>query len=484
MKKAKIFAFVAFTFLCMTTFAQSKTSVPGLSFAKLDNGLEVFILENHNLPLTRIQITFRCGAYTQEPETAGLFHFYEHLLFKGNSVYKTENQFSGAMSDLGVASWNGGTSAEYVTYFFTVPSDKTDEGLAFWSYAVKEPLFDEEEVEIEKGVVINEITGDLANPQRALWAAVQKNLYPKFPWRRDVIGTPDHINSATPELMRQIQHKYYVPNNAAIFVAGDVNPKEVLTLVKKHYGDWEKSKPLPAMEPQLTPAQSKPLYLVFEHESLPQGLAATELLYRGPDVIRTPEPTYAADVWGALLASPTGKFKQNMFDALPTLYEKNETSASYFTQRDGAEVYSTTLFLANGEVPLAQATKDFQKAFLDETKKMVADGDYFTAEEFAIVKRRLEDDQFWALENPENFVESLSFWWSAASADYYFDYVKKMNGVSKADINKFLTDYVVNNVPIVLVITNPKDYAREKAHFDKAGFLRITPENAFWWRNK
>ena len=87
------------------------TPIPGLHRYRLDNGLELFVLENHAVPLTRVQITFRCGSITQAPETAGLFHLYEHMLFKGNSKYRTETEFSAAMTDLGVAEWNGGTSS-------------------------------------------------------------------------------------------------------------------------------------------------------------------------------------------------------------------------------------------------------------------------------------------------------------------------------------------------------------------------------------
>ena len=83
--------------LISPVFAES-TPVPGLSFFKLDNGLELFVLENHAVPLTRIQVTFRCGALTQTPETCGIFHLYEHMLFKGNKKYQTETQFAAAMS--------------------------------------------------------------------------------------------------------------------------------------------------------------------------------------------------------------------------------------------------------------------------------------------------------------------------------------------------------------------------------------------------
>lgn len=481
MKRLKNFAVVLLLLLSAGLFAES-TPIEGLHFFKLDNGLEVFVLENHSLPLTRIQITFRCGAYTQEPETAGLFHFYEHLLFKGNSKYADEKKFSGAMSDLGVSSWNGGTNQEYVTYFFTVPSAKTDEGIAFWSYAVKEPLFDPEQLELEKKVVINEISGDLANPARPLWAAIQRHLCPKYPWRRDVIGNPDIINSATPELMRKIQHTYYVPNNAAIFIAGDVKPAEALKYVKTHFGDWEKAPDLPKQDPQLMPAQKEPVYLVFPDNRFPEGMAEVDIELRGPDALRDMEYTYAADVWGSLIEPPTSKFRFNMVDRVPEIFDKTEIGAGYYTQRDAGEITSWNV-VSGGEKSIVQVAKDIQKAFLEETKAIIADKNYFAPEEYELVKQKLEDDQIWALENPSNFIDSqLSFWWAASSAQYYFGYIDNMKKTTKADIDKFLTDYVVNNVPFIVVMINPNDYKKEKANFKKAGFQEVTFDNAFWWQ--
>ena len=124
--------------------------VPGLSTYVLDNGLEVFVLENHVVPLVTIQLTFRCGAIAQSRETAGLFHLYEHMLFKGNEVYRDQSDFKTAMKELGVGSWNGGTSTEYVTYYFTIPSEKMKKGIEFWANAVRYPLLDPEELEIEQ----------------------------------------------------------------------------------------------------------------------------------------------------------------------------------------------------------------------------------------------------------------------------------------------------------------------------------------------
>lgn len=486
MKRVKVFMAVLIALLLISPVFAESTPIDGLSFFKLDNGLELFVLENHSVPLTKIQVTFRCGALTQVPETTGLFHLYEHMLFKGNKKYKTETEFSAALTELGVSGWNGGTSTEYVTYYITLPSDKTDKGLEFWSYAMRDPLFDERELEIEKGVVCNEINGDYAEPNAPAGCMITKTMYPKFPWRRDVRGTDKIVRSCTPQMLRDMQHTYYIPNNAAVFVAGDVNPKDVLAAVKKYYGDWEKGKdpwnPMP--EPQAFPGVQEPVYMVFPTPGLPKGIAVMELIMRGPDVVRDPEATYAADVWGSLIGSPAGKYKENIFKGVEGQYDKTEIWGSYYTQRDGGQITFGSVAFADPKAPLASRAKKFERVVYDEMNKIMTDAAYFEKKEFDSVKIHLEDEQILGLEKPENFLDTLSFWWSTSSADYYFNYIKNMNKVSQAEINKFLQTYVIQNKPIIFVELNPADYAAEAEHFKKEGYILVTRDNCFWWGDK
>ncbi|PKL24683.1 MAG: hypothetical protein CVV47_09625 [Spirochaetae bacterium HGW-Spirochaetae-3] len=464
-----------------------ETPIPGLHRYRLDNGLELFVLENHTVPLAKVQITFRCGSIAQTPETAGLFHLYEHMLFKGNSRYRTETEFSAAMTDLGVAEWNGGTSTEYVSYYFTVPSDKTEAGLEFWSYAMREPLFDDEELTIEQGVVSNEINGYLSDPDHVYSAAMDKALFSAYPWRRDIGGNEAVVRSATVGSLRSIQSTYYVPNNAALFVGGDVDPDKVYAMAKKWYGEWKEGpdpweSPAPAHP---MPGVDAPAYLAYPDDSLPEGIAYIETRYRGPDVLSEPEPTYAADVWGYLIGAPDGRFKTNLFNEVPALYDKDYIGGYYFTQRDGGQVSFYTYCFVDPALPLAdRAGKAFKDAVaLGEIRAMTADPAYFSDAEFDVVKRKIEDEQILDLETPDRFISTLSFWWSVASTDYFFDYVPNMKKVQRRDIGAFLDKFVVSNVPVVAIRLNPADYTAEADSLAAAGFRIVSPDNAFWWKD-
>ena len=227
----KTISLIVFTSVLAFVFSES-TNIPGLYRYKLDNGLELFVAENNSAPLAYIEIAVRAGAVTQTPQNAGLFHLYEHMMFKGNEKYADQNAFTNAANEMGRIDENGTTGVDRVNYYFTIPASLVRRGLEFWSYAIRTPKLDETELENEKAVVLSEINADFTDPSHIRSAALFKTMFPKSPWRLSPSGDPAVIKSATPENLREIQNNYYIPSNSAIFVGGDVEHDEVFQYVK------------------------------------------------------------------------------------------------------------------------------------------------------------------------------------------------------------------------------------------------------------
>ncbi|HYO23252.1 MAG TPA: insulinase family protein, partial [Flavisolibacter sp.] len=104
---------------CYTIGAWAQPRLPkDYYWQKLDNGLEVVVIENHKVPLATIEIAVKNGAYTEGPEFSGLSHLFEHMFFKANKVYSDQEKFLKRTQELG-AIWNGTTGNERVNYFFT-----------------------------------------------------------------------------------------------------------------------------------------------------------------------------------------------------------------------------------------------------------------------------------------------------------------------------------------------------------------------------
>jgi zinc protease len=456
-------------------------SSPGFERRVLDNGLEVFVVENHVVPLVLVQITFRCGAIAQAPETAGVFHLYEHMMFKGNKVYRTQSDFQSAMKELGVSTWNGGTSTEYVTYYFTVPSDQLEKGIAFWANAVRDPLLDAGELETEKGVVANEINGTFGQPDDVFQAGVDRALYWKYPWRRDVSGSEKSIRAATVASLRALKDRYYVPNNAALFVGGDVTADAVLAAARKYLGDWQRG-----ADPWAAPAPPHPglpgdVRLVYADSQMYEGFAYAELEFRGPDVLADPASTYAADTWGKFLDDPNGRFKTSIFQKVPGLYKKEYIWASYLTQRDGGIVSFSTYLQVSKSKPTGQRVLELAAAIQQELSAMAADPGYFTDHDYQVLKAKLLDERVLERETAGGLISQLSFWWASSSTDYYLGYAGNLARTGPAEIVRWLQTWLIGKPSVAAVRLNPKDFGREKDADLKAGFAEITKDNAYWW---
>src|SRR2546423_3226313 len=201
----------------------------------LPNGLEVIVVENHGVPLVTVEIDVKNGSFTQSPEYEGLAHMYEHMFFKANSAYAEPNQFWDALTNVG-AQFNAQTREEIVNYFMTVPSDKLGDAVRLLAAAVRSPLFRGDELAQERQVVISEYDRDESNPVFGFTRQLDSKLYPGNFSRKDIIGDRNVVQTTTPEKMRVIQQKYYIPNNSALIVAGDVTPAPGLPLGGSGHG--------------------------------------------------------------------------------------------------------------------------------------------------------------------------------------------------------------------------------------------------------
>ena len=197
--------------LALSSNAQNK--LPDNFFMKkLENGLEILVIEDNSVPLATIEICVHNGAYTESPEYDGLSHLYEHMFFKANKDIPSQEEFLARVRELGI-SFNGTTSNERVNYFVTLSNEKVKEGVEFMNSAIRYPLFLEEEMKKENPVVDGEFQRAESNPVFFLINDLNRHMWGDLYSRKNVIGDHDIILTATTEKMQTIQNKYYYPND-------------------------------------------------------------------------------------------------------------------------------------------------------------------------------------------------------------------------------------------------------------------------------
>ena len=123
----------------------------------------MIVVENHGVPLATVEVNVKNGAFTQNPEFAGLAHMYEHMFFKANAQLPEPDAFIERASELG-AVFNGTTQEERVNYYMTLPADSLAGGLRLMTAALREPRFLREELERERQVVLGEYDRHESSP--------------------------------------------------------------------------------------------------------------------------------------------------------------------------------------------------------------------------------------------------------------------------------------------------------------------------------
>jgi zinc protease len=410
----------------------------------LGNGLEVIVIENRSVPLVTVEIAVRNGAYTETPEYNGLSHLYEHMFFKTNEKSR-EKGYHDRSSELGMLS-NATTREEVVNYYTTTIKTGTREAMLVMRDSIRYPLFDPQEFSQEIQVVLDELAQHRSNPFYYLVEAVDSRLWYKYPSRKRPGGLPETVAKATPEMMRMIQKKYYVPNNSALVISGDVVAGEIFQLAEEIFGDWPRGEDpfLKDPVPKHPPLEKDTAVVVNQ----PVNAATIQFGYHGPSTDTDAAATYAADVFSFILRQPNSRFSRELIDSgLST-----GTGLNYYTQ------------LNVGPIGLmAQTTPEKLKETIRAINRQISlftSPDYYTDEELKSAKTLLDVNEIYDREKPSEYAHTVSFWWASSGLDYYANYIENLRKVTRADISRYVERYIRNKPRVVAVLIAAEDQRR------------------------
>jgi zinc protease len=413
----------------------------GYYWEKMDNGLEVVVIENSKVPLATIQIAVRNGAYTEGPEYSGLSHLFEHMFFKANRDYPDQEHFLKRTQELG-AIWNGSTDVERVNYFFTFDRDSLRAGLLFMNAAIRFPIYRTEDMAKERPVVDGEFQRAESDPGFQLWYECQKRLWGDQVTRKNPIGDHNIINTATPDKMMIIKNKYYFPNNSMLVICGDVHHEEAFAMAKEIFGDWASSGwdphqkyPIPEFAP-LTNTQ------FFVKESSIAETPYAMYWWQGPDYRHDSSGMVAADVFSTILGLNASKWRQALVD-------KGLATGANVGFETRKFVGTLNMFIIPNPTKLKECISE-----ISNQVKEWADPDYFTDQQLEEAKQIMRRDYIRNSEKPSIQPDLLTYQWCSTSLDYYTDYMSNVMKVTKEDIHRVIAQYVTGKPFVAGLIIN------------------------------
>lgn len=232
----------------------------------LDNGLHVILHQDKSAPVVVTSVMYHVGSKDENPERTGFAHFFEHLLFEGTKNIQRGEWFKIVTANGG--NNNANTSDDRTYYYEVFPSNNTE--LAIWmeSERLMHPVINQIGVDTQNEVVKEEKRLRVDNqPYGNLIAEVKRNMFVNHPYKWATIGSMDHLDAATLAEFQAFNKKFYIPNNAVLVVAGDIDVAQTKKWIQQYF----------AAIPKGTPVTRK----TFNETPITQTLKAT---YEDPNV--------------------------------------------------------------------------------------------------------------------------------------------------------------------------------------------------------
>ena len=234
-----------------------------LRSARLDNGLKVLVQEVHTVPLVSVWCWYGVGSRDESTGTTGVSHWVEHMNFKGTTNIPRDDM-KGIVERFG-GMWNGYTWLDQTTYLETAGRDALDRLLFIEAERMSNSLFDADECESERTVIISELQGGDNDPEQVLDTEVTATAFRAHTYRHPTIGWLHDLQAMTRDDLYRHYRRHYVPANATLVVVGDVVSDDVLRATERYFGAIP-SAPAPPRPRLLEPPQLGERRITLERE--------------------------------------------------------------------------------------------------------------------------------------------------------------------------------------------------------------------------
>ena len=414
-------------------------SAPPIRSTMLDNGLTVVIQELHTAPLVSVWSWYKVGSKDERPGLAGVSHWVEHMNFKGSKNIPRD-QVKGIIERFG-GSWNGYTWIDLTTYLETATKDALDRMLFIEAERMGNCLYDPRDCESKRTVIISELQGGENDPDQLLDIEVTATAFRSHPYSHPPIGWISDLESMTRDDLYGYYRSYYVPNNAALVIVGDVDSADALCCVEKQFGAIAPGE-LPERPRTTEPAQLSERRVGIAREGT---TAYLKIAYHAP---AADAPDFSSVlVLDAVLTGAKGLNLWSSFRDTPpqrkarlyrTLVEGRLASSvsGAFVATEHPFLYAVSATATEG-VGLAEV----EHAALAELERVRSDG--ISEAELNRAKRQLWARLVFENESVTNIAHQIGFFHTVASLDLYTSLPARIRAVTTEDVTNAARTYLV-----------------------------------------
>ena len=400
----------------------------------LPNGLHVILHQDNSNPLVAVSVLYHVGSKDEIPTRTGFAHFFEHLLFEGSENIGRGEYMQLIQSNGGAL--NANTSNDRTFYYEILPSNQLELGLWMESERMLHAKIDQVGVDTQREVVKEEKRQRVDNqPYASFLSEMFKRAFTQHNYRWVPIGSMDDLNAATLEEFMAFNKKYYVPNNATLSIAGDIDVAQTKAMITKYFGDIPAGANVQRPSAYEPPLGGEVVDTIYDNIQIPAVFAGYRM------VSETHPDTYALQMLTTALSDgPSSRFSKRMVDQ-----DQNALQVAAFPFAMEHHGVFIALALANG----ATSTGTLMTTMEEEIAKMQQEP--LSEKEFTKLLNKVESDYVNRNSGVAGIAENLAnYHVYFGDANLINTEIERFRTVTPADLQRVAQTYLKPENRVVL----------------------------------
>ncbi len=454
MKRTAIHSFLLGVSLLAAGVKQAAAKINFTQYT-MPNGLHVILHEDHSTPIVAVSVMYHVGSKNEDPQRTGFAHFFEHLLFEGSENIK-RGEFMKLVQSAG-GQLNANTTQDRTFYYEVLPSNQLELALWMESERMLHAKIDMTGVETQRSVVKEEKKQRYDNtPYGQLINVIFENAYTTYPYRWSPIGKEQYIDKATLEEFMNFYKTFYVPNNAVMVIAGDIDPAKTKELIAKYYAEIPKGTGVIPRPIEVEPVQKAEKRVKFyDNVQLPGVILAYHTPKQGT------HDYYAIQ----MLTSLMSKGKSSRFEKEIVDKQEKALQAAAFDLGNEEPGLAIMLGIAN----MGVSADALEASMIAEIEKLKKTG--VTDEEFQKLQNQAENDFIEQNQKVLGVATNLATYQTFnGNADLINTELDSYKKVTKDDIKRVANKYFTkeNRLVVHYLPKSEENKAKESANTPKS----------------